>query len=101
MGQFFQQENACPLAHDEAAALRIKGDGGPVGVLRLGQGLHGGEAADGHGRDGGLGAAAEHDLGVAVPNVVERVACCRRWGAGNTLPLPCYFVFHYDYTACL
>lgn len=21
------------------------------------------------------------------------VACCRRWGAGNTLPLPCYFVF--------
>ena len=22
-----------------------------------------------------------------------RVACCRRWGAGNTLPLPCYSVF--------
>ena len=21
------------------------------------------------------------------------VACCRRWGAGNTLPLPCYSVF--------
>ena len=72
--QFLQKQHARALAHDEAAALRVKGNGGPVGVLRLGQGLHGGEAADGHGRDGGLGAAAEHDLGVAVPNVVESVA---------------------------
>ena len=72
--QLLQKQHARALAHDEAAALRVKGDGGPVRVLRLGQGLHGGEAADGHGRDGGLGAAAEHDLGVAVPNVVESVA---------------------------
>ena len=72
--QFLQKQHARALAHDEAAALRIKGDGGPVGVLRLGQGLHGGEAAHGQGRDGGLGAAAEHDLGVAVPDVVEGVA---------------------------
>ena len=62
------------VVQHEAAALRVKGDRGPFGVLRLGQSLHGGEAADGHGRDGGLGAAAEHDLGVAVPNVVEGVA---------------------------
>ena len=72
--QFLQKQHASALAHDKAAALPVKGDGGPVGVLRLGQGLHRGEAADGHGRDGGLGAAAEHDLGVAVPNVVEGVA---------------------------
>ena len=30
-----------------------------------------------------------------------RVACCRRWGAGNTLPLPYYFVFYCHYTTCL
>ena len=72
--QFLQKQHARALAHDEAAPLRVKGDGGPIGVLRLGQGLHGGEAADGQGGDGSLRAAAEHAVSIAVPDVVEGVA---------------------------
>ena len=72
--QFFQKQHARALAHDEAAALRVKGDGGPIGVLRLGQGLHGGKAADGQRRNGRLRAAAEHSVRVAVTDIVERIA---------------------------
>ena len=46
------------------------------------EGPHGGEAADGQRGDSGLGAAAEHHLGVAVPDVAEGVA--HRVGAAGT-----------------
>ena len=53
---------------------RVKGDGGAGGVRAGGQGLHGGEAAHAQGSDGRLGAAAEHHVAVAVPDVAEGVA---------------------------
>ena len=74
MVQLLQQEDAAALPHNETAPLLVKGDGGPVGVSVLAQGLHRGKAAYGQGGDGRLCAAAEHDLGVAVPDIVEGVA---------------------------
>ena len=72
--QLLQHQDGRALTHDKAAALRVKGDGGPLGVAGSGQSAHGGEAAHGQGSDGGLGAAGEHHLGVAVPDVAEGVA---------------------------
>ena len=72
--QFLQHQNGGTLAHDEAAALRVKGDGGPGRVRGSGQGAHGGEAANGQGGDRGLRAASHHDLGISVPDVAEGVA---------------------------
>ena len=77
-----QHQHGRALTHDEAAALGVKGDGGPAGVIPHVEGPHGGEAADGQRGDGGLGAAAEHHLGVAVPDVAEGVA--HRVGAAGT-----------------
>ena len=53
-----QHQDAGALTHDEAGALGVEGDGGPVGIVPHVEGTHGGEAADGQRRDGGLGAAA-------------------------------------------
>ena len=72
--QLLQKQHARTLAHNKAAALRVKGDRGPFGVLRLGQGLHRGKAADGQRRNGRLRAAAEHSVRVAVTDIVERIA---------------------------
>ena len=69
-----QHQDAGALAHHKAGTLGVKGDGGPVGVVPHMEGPHGGEAADGQGGDGGLGAAAQHHLGIAVPDVAEGVA---------------------------
>ena len=73
MLQLLQDQHRGPLAHDEAAALLVKGDGGTAGIGGVGQGAHGGESAHGQGRDGGLGSAGHHHLGVAVPDVAESV----------------------------
>ena len=72
--QLLQHQDSGAFAHNKAAALGIKGDGGTVGVAGSGQCAHRGEAAHGQGGDGGLGAAGEHHLGVAVPDVAEGVA---------------------------
>ena len=71
--QLLQQEDARALSHDKAAALRVKGNGGPAGVHRLGQGLHGGKAPHGQRRQGRLAAAAEARVGIAVPDGAEGV----------------------------
>ena len=69
-----QHQHPGALSHDKTAALRVKGDGGAGGVRALAQGLHGGEAAHGQGGDGRLGAAAQHHVAIAVPDVAESVA---------------------------
>ena len=64
--QFFEHEHARALAHDEAVAFPVKRARGAGGVVVAGaERLHGAEAADADGDDGGLGAAGEHDLRVA------------------------------------
>ena len=72
--QLLQQEDGRTLAQHEAAALRVKGDGSPLGIGILGQGLHGGEGADGQRRHSGLRAAAEHHISITVPDIVEGIA---------------------------
>ena len=69
-----QKQNAGPLSQNKAAALPVKGDGGPGRVVPSVQGLHGGKAADGQGGDHALGPATEHHVGVAVPDLPEGVA---------------------------
>ena len=55
-------------------SLRVKGDGSPLGIGILGQGLHGGEGADGQRRHSGLRTAAEHHISITVPDIVEGIA---------------------------
>ncbi len=74
VAQLLQQEGARPLPHDKTGALLIKGDRGPQGGAPLMEGLHGGKAPHSQRRDGRLAAAAEHHLGVAVPDVAEGVS---------------------------
>ena len=72
--QLLQHQDAGALAHDEAAAAGVKGDGGGGGVVPGVEGVHGGEAAHGQLGDHSLGAAAHHHVGVAVPDLPQGVA---------------------------
>ena len=72
--QPLQQQGARPLPHDKAGALCVEGDGGPPGVGALTQGLHGGKASYGQRSNCRFAAAAQHHLGVAVPDMAESVA---------------------------
>lgn len=83
--QLFQQQHTGALAQHEAAAFGVKGDGCPVGIRGLGQGLHGCEAADCQRGYAGFRAAAEHDVGIAVPDIVEGIS--HRVGAAGRRPV--------------
>ena len=74
VAQLLQQKGARPLAHDKAGALSVKGDGGPQGVAPLVEGLHSGKAPHGQRGNRSFAAAAQHYLGVTVPDVAEGVA---------------------------
>ena len=63
---FLQHQHSGALAHDKAAALRVKGDRSAGGVRVLAEGLHGGE--------GRLSAAAQHHIAIPVPDVAEGIA---------------------------
>ncbi len=80
--QRLQDQDAGALADDEAVALGVER---AAGALRLvvagGQRPHGGEAAHAHRGDGGFGAAADHDVGVAPGDDLEAVA--HRMGRGR------------------
>lgn len=73
MLQLFQQQHAGALAQHKTAALGVKGNGCPVGIRGLGQGLHGCEAADGQGVTLGFRGRREHHVGVAVTDIVEGI----------------------------
>ncbi len=68
-------ENAGAFADDEAVALGVEGAAGALRlVIARGERAHGGESADAHGSDGGFGAAADHDVGIAAVDDAEGVA---------------------------
>ena len=83
--ELFEDEDAGPLADDEAVAVLVEGPAGVRGVVVAGgERLHGSEAADAHGGDRGLGAAGDHDVGVAALDDAEGVADgVRGGGAGR------------------
>ena len=73
--QLFENQDAGAFADDEAVAVLVPGAGGLRGlVVALREGAHGGKSADAHGRDAGFGAAADHDVGIAVLDEAERIA---------------------------
>src|SRR5208282_411246 len=75
MFQFFEDEDACAFAHDEAVAVSVPGAAGAGGVVVAGgEGAHGGESADAHGSDGGFGASGDHDVGIAVLDDAKGIA---------------------------
>src|SRR5262249_19010752 len=80
----FEDENAGALTHDEAVALSVKRAAGATGlVIARGERFHRREAADAHRRDRSLGAAANHHLGIAALDDLERIAySVRRSRAG-------------------
>ena len=83
--EFFEDEDAGALADHEAVAVFVEGAAGVGGVVVAGgERLHGGEPADAHGGDGGLGAARDHGVGVAPLDDAEGVADgVRGGGAGG------------------
>ena len=65
--QPLEHEEGGAFAHDEAVALDVERAGGAGRVVvAAGQRPHAGEGGDGDGRDHGLGAAGEDDVGGAV-----------------------------------
>ena len=83
-----EHDDAGAFAHDEAVAPGVEWPGGVLGiVVAPAHGPHAVEAAHGDGVDGGLGAAGEHDVGVAhdegAPCLADGVACCGAGGAGG------------------
>src|SRR5256714_8012057 len=75
--QFLEDQDTRALAHDESIAGGIERSGcGFRRIVSLGQRLHVGESTDGHWRDGGLSAAGDHDVSVAVLNGPERITYC-------------------------
>ena len=73
--QLLEDEDSRPFAEHEAVPVgveRAAGTGRVVVALR--QGAHRREGADAHGRDGGLGAAGDHHVGVVVLDGLEGLA---------------------------
>ncbi len=60
--QAFQDEEARPLADDEAVAVRVERTGGPGGIGVAGKGLHPGEPGDADRSDHGVGTAGQGDV---------------------------------------
>ena len=80
-----EDQDAGAFADDESVAVLVPRAAGALGlVIARGQRAHGGESADAHRRDGGFGAAADHDIGVAALDHLEGIAdAVRAGGAGG------------------
>ena len=71
----FQDQDAGAFSGHESVAIAIPGPRGPFRlVVAMGKRAHGGEPADAHGGDGGLGAAADHRVGIAPLDQAEGIA---------------------------
>ena len=78
---FLQKQHAGALAHDEAAALRVEGDGGAVGVAAFAERHRVGKPGDGQRADRRLAAAGEDGVGIAVRD--GAVSLAHRVGGGG------------------
>ncbi len=74
VGDSSSSKMPAPLAQDKAAALLSKGMEARLGSSLWLRAFMGGEAADGQRRYGGFRAAAEHHIGITVPDIVEGIA---------------------------
>src|SRR5207245_10805182 len=73
--QFFQDEYTCAFADDEAVAARIPRAAGLLRfIIARGKCSHRREPADTHRRDGSLGAASNHHLGITARDDLSSVA---------------------------
>src|SRR5207253_8740387 len=73
--QFFQDEYTCSLADDEAVSARIPRAAGLLRfIMARGKCSHRREPADTHRRDGSLGAASNHHLGITARDDLISVA---------------------------
>ena len=77
----FKYQYAGAFAEHEAAAAAVKRQRGGHGVGGGGEGLHVGEAADGHVADGGFGAAGDDGVGASLAD--EAVGFADGVGAGG------------------
>lgn len=76
MPEFFDDQDARPLAHDEAVPLQVEGPRGRRGIV-VEAGRHrpgGGEGSQADAVDAGLGPAADGDIGLAGPDQARGVA---------------------------
>ena len=80
--QRFQNQYAGAFTHHKAVAVGVEGAAGALGlVVAGGERAHGGEPAHTQWSDGGLGAAADHSVGVAAGD--DAVAVADGMGAGR------------------
>ena len=84
--EFFKNENSGAFADDKSVAVLVERTAGVFGiVVARGERAHGGESSDAHGRNGGLGAARDHGVGIAALDDAVSVTdasarCwCRLW----------------------
>ena len=72
---FLEDDDAGALAQDEAVAVAVERTAGAGGLIVAGrQGPGGAEAREAHGRQRGLGAAGDHDIGLVALDGPERQA---------------------------
>lgn len=73
--EFFEDQNACALPHDEAVTSLVEGARCFLwGVIARGECFHGCESADAEWDDGRFGAACEKDVGIAFADHAPRFA---------------------------
>ncbi|MNR39358.1 hypothetical protein D3C85_1575650 [compost metagenome] len=78
----FEHQGAGAFTHDEAVAVTVVGAGGVLGVVVAArERLHRGERGQRHRVDGGFGAAADDDVGLAGADQVQ--AHVDGFGAGR------------------
>ena len=77
-----QHQGCSPFADDEAAPTGVKRQGGGIGILRHGQGLHVDEARNAHRNNGCFRTAGNHRIGVAVTDYPQGLT--DGIGAGGT-----------------
>ena len=90
MFQFFEHDDACAFAHDEAVAFLVEGARGAFGVVvARAHGPHRAKAADADGHDRRFRAAGEHRLRVAhfdgTPGFADGVIGRGTGGAGGEI----------------
>ena len=71
---FLQNQDTGALSQNKAIPPLVKGNRGPLGIVDGGQRHAAGEAGDSQLIQGGLRAAGDHGVGVAVADCVERLA---------------------------
>src|SRR5579863_9089227 len=74
MLEFFENQDACPLADDKTVAVLIPWTASLFRIIVAGgKGAHRSKSANAHSSDGSFGSAGDHHIGIAVLDNAERV----------------------------